>query len=416
MNKEFYRKTILDNGVRVISERMPHLRSISIGVWIIVGSRDETFDNNGISHVIEHMLFKGTESRDVTQIAQSLESVGGHLDAFTAREVSCYNAHILDEYLPLAIDILSDILLHSVIDEKELTKEKEVILREINHTKDTPDELIFEYFYKNLFPDHPLGFQISGTRENVLKFSRNALINFMRQNYTPDRMIVAAAGNVNHDELVELIQKKFNYPKRISEQSRQKFIWKQHREQIHEDNCTQTHICLGIPGYAYSDKNKYALLILHILLGGGMSSRLFQTVREANGLAYSIYTFPDFYFDTGVFGVYLATMPEQTDRAIELVKKELIQLSNGDLDLQELNRVKSQLKGNLMLSVESASSRMARLANIEIYLKDYLTLDEALDKIEIVTLDQVHAVASDLFAEEKFYLTILKPKNSTHES
>lgn len=412
MNKGFYRKTILDNGIRIISEQMPHLRSISIGVWIIVGSRDETIKNNGISHVIEHMLFKGTEIRDAKQIAQSLESVGGHLDAFTAKEVTCYSAHILDEDLPLAVDILSDILQHSVIDENELTKEKEIILREINHTKDTPDELIFEYFYKNLFPDHPLGFQISGTSENVLNFSRDDLINFMHQNYTPDRMIIAAAGNINHDQLVKLVQKKFDYSKDFGQQLRRPFAWKQHQEHIYENNCTQTHICLGTRGYAYADKKKYAFLIVHTLLGGGMSSRLFQTVREINGLAYAIYTFPDFYFDTGVFGVYLATMNEQAGRAVELVKKELIRLSQENIDSEELDRIKFQLKRNLMLGLENANSRMGRLANIEIYLHDYFTLDEALNEIESVTRDQVDEVAEELFANEHFFLTILKPKNS----
>lgn len=412
MNDGVYRKTTLDNGIRVVSERMSHVRSISIGAWIIVGSRDESTENNGISHVIEHVLFKGTESRNAIQIAQSLESVGGYLDAFTSREVCCYNAQVLDEHLPLAVDILSDILLHSVFDEHELTKEKEVILREINHVIDTPDELIFEHFFSNIFPDHPLGFPISGTPENVLKFCREDLINFIDKNYTPDRIIIAAAGNVSHERLLELIQEKFTCPNRANQQARKPVIRKEHQRQIYQNSCTQAHICLGTPGIAYADKRKYALLIAHTLLGGGMSSRLFQTIREIHGLAYAIYSFADFYFDTGIFGVYLATKKEKSDRAIELVKSELVKLSRDRIDETELNRVKSQLKGNLMLSLENANSRMGRLANMEIFLNDYYSLDDVLAGINAVTPDQVYELATTLFANEKFCLTILEPENS----
>ncbi|MBN1352195.1 insulinase family protein [candidate division KSB1 bacterium] len=412
MNDSSYRKTVLSNGLRIITERMPHLRSVSVGYWIVVGSRDETIENNGISHVIEHMLFKGTTNRTVSQIARSLESVGGNLDAFTSREISCYNAHILDEHLPLAIDVLSDILLNSVLDESELTKEKDVILREINHVIDTPDELVFENFYADIFPNHPLGYSISGTAENVSTFSRNALVDFMQQMYTSNRIVIAAAGNVDHDRLVELILEKFSLPQSAIRRQSYPIPELGHLVSIYPNHCTQAHICLGAKGCAQADKRRAALILLHLIAGGGMSSRLFQIVREVHGLAYAVYTFTDHYFDTGLFGVYLATVQANVERALDLVKSELAKLSHGELDNDELEQAKSQLKGNIMLGLESASSRMSRLANMEIYRNEYKTLDDVIAEIDSVTLAQMNDISSESFADESYCITMLTPENS----
>lgn len=411
VTKNNVNRTVLDNGVRIVSEYMPHIRSVSIGIWMLVGSRDESVANNGISHLVEHMVFKGTTNRTAVQIAESLETVGGHLDAFTSKEVTCFNAHVLDEHLELAVDVLSDIVLNPVFPEDEFQKEKSVILREINHTLETPDDLVFEHFYHDVYPAHPLGLQISGTLESVSQLSLDQVRDFVKQHYIPDRIVIAAAGNLQHTELVALIQKYFKFDAEPTPRSTVKPVWPGMAKHVYYSAGNQAHLCLGYPGMAYYDAHKYELLVLNTYLGSGMSSRLFQLVREKYGLAYSVFSFLDFFHDNGVFGVYAAVLPENVEQTVTLIQQELKRLTQNKLHDIDISRVKSQLKGNLMLGLENSSSRMGRMANMEIYLQDYVGLDQVLESIERTTLRNIRAIAAELFNQEKPILTVLATNN-----
>ncbi len=408
-----YKRTELRNGIRVITERIPYVRSISIGAWFTVGSRDETVENNGISHYIEHMMFKGTKTRKAYEIAESLESVGGQLNAFTSKELTCYYAHILDEHLPIAIDVIADILTNSIFDEAEMQKEKQVILEEINNLEETPEEMIHELFLGDLFPNHPLGFSTIGTRDNVLKFDRKAILNYLSRNYTTDRLVIAAAGNVEHAQLVKMVEEHFEDFRNSGQRTYLPPSNAVHRKRIVENGGIQAHICLGTQAYPYRNPKKFGLLVLNTLLGSGMSSRLFQNIREKYGLAYSIYSYIDFLQDTGLFGVYIGTDKEKIDDSIGLIDRELQRLMKEPVSDEELQRTKSQLKGNLMLGLESTSSRMNRLAKMEIYLQNYYTLDDTLLEIESVSAKDILDIANELFNQGRIITTILKPKINT---
>ena len=403
-----YRKSTLKNGIRVVTEYMPHVRSVSLGVWIEAGSRDETAENSGISHFIEHMLFKGTKKRNTMDIASSLEDVGGQLNAFTSKELSCYSAHILDEHLPLAIDVLSDILLHSRFRSHDIHKEKLVILNEIDHYRETPEEMVFEQFYENMFPEHPLGYLIYGTEKTISKFSRTEILNYLKNNYTQGRIVIAAAGNLVHDEFVSAIETQFSgFPEHSNFQRNVPALTPRTTKQY--DNCAQAHVCIGAKSLAYNNIKKFPLLILDTVFGSGMSSRLFQIVREQYGAAYSIYSFVDFYSDTGVFGVYVGTDPAKKKQCIELILKEFKRLRENPLKEEELHKAKSQLKGNLVLGLEGTGSRMHRLAKMELYLQDYFSVDYTLDKIDNVNIHDVQDIACELFSENSLYTTQLLP-------
>jgi predicted Zn-dependent peptidase len=406
-----YKKTVLRNGIRVITETIPHVRSISIGAWFTVGSRDETVQNNGISHYVEHMMFKGTKTRKAYEIASSLESVGGQLNAFTSKELTCYYAHMLDEHLPIAIEVIADILTSSIFDETEMQKEKQVILEEINNLEETPEEMIHELFLGDLFPKHPLGFSTIGTRDNVLRFDRNTILNYVSENYTTERLVIAAAGNVNHSELVKLVEKHFQNLQNSGYRNYLPASKPVQGKRIVENGGIQAHLCLGTQSYAYKNPKKFGLLVLNTLLGSGMSSRLFQNIREKYGLAYSIYSYIDFFQDTGLFSVYIGTDKDKIDDSIDLINKELKALMKDSVPDDELQRTKSQLKGNLMLGLESTSSRMNRLAKMEIYLQNYYSLDETLLQIESVTSRDILHIANELFEKGRIFTTVLKPKN-----
>lgn len=406
-----YKKTELANGIRVVTERIPYVRSVSIGAWLTVGSRDENTENNGISHYIEHMIFKGTETRTASQIAESLESVGGHLNAFTGKELTCYYAHILDENLPIAVEVIADILSHSVFDEHEMEKEKQVIIEELNTLEETPEEMLHDLFVEDLFPNHPLGLAVIGKRENILNFKRDHIWDYVSQNYSSERLVIAAVGNVNHPELVRLVENNFQA---LETKVRREYVLPDKPttgKNIIENGAIQAHICLGTQSYSYRNKKKFALLVLNTLLGAGMSSRLFQNIREKYGLAYSVYSFNEFLFDTGFFGVYIGTDKQKIDAVLDLINKELLDLKKVSVSDEELNRTKSQLKGNLVLALESTSSRMSRLAKMEIYLNDYFSLDNTIREIEKVTQEDIQKVATELFNENRIFTTVLKPKS-----
>jgi len=407
-----YRKTTLPNGLRVVTEHIQHVRSASIGAWIASGSRNENDKNSGISHYIEHMMFKGTETQTASDIAQSLESVGGHLNAFTSKEMTCYYAHVLDEHVVRAVEVISDFLANSLFDEGEMIKEKRVVLEELSNIEETPEELIHELFWMDLFPNHPLGYPIIGTRESIGNISRPDITDYLHRNYTADRMVLAAAGNVNHDDLVALAQERFGTVQRGTGQTCEAPVANGASKNVIENGAIQAHICVGTQAYTYRDRKKFALLVLNTLLGSGMSSRLFQNVREKYGLAYSIYSFIDFMVDTGIFGVYVGTDRENIDGALELIHKELLKLKECSVPSDELLRTKSQLKGNLMLGLEDTSSRMNRLAKMELFLGEYFSLDDTLAEIEKVTVAEIMDVAAELFDFDHMQTTILKPAES----
>lgn len=410
-----HQKTILPNGVRVVTERIPHVRSISLGLWIEVGTRDETPEENGISHFIEHMMFKGTKRRNSKEIAESLEAVGGHLNAFTGKEVTCYYAHLLDEHLPIAIDVLSDILTDSVFDPEEMNKERGVIIEEINAVDDTPEDLIHELFFNDLYPDHALGTSTLGTRETVSSFTREQLFSFTQKHYTRNRLVVSAAGNIEHDALLKLLEGRLdslssNDPRKLITPTAARSMGT-----VKEDVGAQTHICLGTRALRFNDTRKFNFLVMNTLLGGGMSSRLFQNIREKHGLAYSIYSFHDFMYDTGIFGTYIGTDPEREEQAVQLLKEELSCLRDEKVAAEELERTKNQLKGSLLLGLEGTSSRMNRLANMEIYLGRYYSLDEVVEGIDGVNANDMQTLAQELFEEEQQTLTVIRPSQEGGE-
>lgn len=404
-----FQKTVLPGGVRVVSERIPHVRSVSLGIWVEAGTRDEMPEENGISHFIEHMMFKGTARRNAAEIAESLEKVGGHLNAFTGKEVTCYYAHHLDEHLPIAIDVVTDLLTGSVFDPHELAKEKAVVIEEINAVDDTPEDLIHELFYHDLFPEHTLGTSTLGTRATVSSFTREQLLAYVRRHYTSNRIVVAAAGNVQHEELLALLQGRLDA---LPQNGARVLIAPSAQRNLHsikEDVGSQTHICLGTRALRFDDQRKFDFLTMNTLLGGGMSSRLFQNIRERHGLAYSIYSFHDFMHDTGIFGAYIGTDPAREEQAVHLLKEEIRRLRDEPVAAAELERTKNQLKGGLMLGLESTSSRMNRLAHMEIYLGRYYSLDEVLDGIAQVTSGGIQALAENLFDLEGLTLTVIRP-------
>lgn len=409
LSQTFVKKNKLENGIRIVTEKIPSVRSISIGIWFNTGSRDETKDINGLSHFIEHLMFKGTINRRAFEIAASLESVGGHLNAFTGKEFTCYYTHSLDEHLDNAIDVLADILNNSVFNEKEMEKEKQVILEELNTLEETPEELIHELFYLDLFPNNPLGYSIIGERKNIKRFQRKHVLEFVSDHYTCERMIVAAAGNLDHEKIVKLIEEKFINFKRTGNRNYVPPSQLRTGVNIIENGAIQAHACLGTQAYSYKDERKFGLLVLNTLLGAGMSSRLFQNIREKHGLAYSIYSYLDFLADTGVFSIYVGTDKQKTDDALELIEKELMRLRKHEISDSELERTKSQLKGNLMLGLESTASRMNRLAKMELYLGRHFSLDETLKNIELVSKNNVLDIANELFDQNRLFTTILKP-------
>lgn len=408
--KEIYKKTVLKNGIRVVTERIDYVRSISIGVWIDVGSRDEMGNEAGTSHFIEHMLFKGTRKRTAKEIASSLESVGGSLNAFTGREHTCYFARVLDEHTDIALDVLSDILKNPLFNPSHLEKEREVIISEIKELEDSPADLVHDLLMSTMWRENSLGRPIIGSAESVLKLTRSKLVDFMKRNYISPRVVIAASGNFKHEELVNKIKRKFRFGSDSHPASENQMLPQaESNRMVARRKTAQTHISLGVSTFPYQDKRRYATLVLSNILGGGMSSRLFQSIREKLGLVYSVYTFVDFFEDTGIFGISMGTHKKNTVRVIELVLKEIRKLKKDSLTSQELSHAKYQLKGNLLLALESTSNRMNRLARYELLLHDYVDLDETINSINRIKAKDVIEVAEEFFSSDKLSAAVLGP-------
>jgi predicted Zn-dependent peptidase len=400
--------TTLANGVRVITEVMQHVRSVSVGVWVGTGSRRETTEQNGITHFIEHMLFKGTTKRSAEEIARSVDSIGGNLDAFTAKEMVCYNTKVLDEHLPHAFDVLSDLVLHPLFRQEDIDKEKGVILEELKMEEDAPDYLVHEIFSANFWKDHPLGKPILGTKETIKRFARDSVEEYYRSTYVPRNTVVTAAGHLTHAGMVQLVRDHFeslpaaaSLPLGAAPSTHARIALRNKKA------LEQVHLCLGVPSYPLAHEDRFGCYIMNSLLGGGMSSRLFQNIRERRGLAYAVYSELNPYRDTGCLLIYAGTSIESARQVVELILKEFRQLKQEFVTDDELRRAKDHLKGSLMLSLESTSSRMSNLARQEMYFQRFFSLDELVESIEAVTAEQVQRIACRFFDQKQIALTVL---------
>jgi len=402
------RREILPNGLTVITEQMQHIRSVSIGIWIKTGSRDEDLQWNGISHFVEHMVFKGTRHRSAEDIARQVDSIGGNMDAFTAKECVCFNVKVLDEHLPIAMDVLSDLVLNPVFDSQDITRERGVILEEIKMDEDSPDYLVHEIFTQNFWKDHPLGKPILGTKDTVKKFERDPVLGFYSQRFGPGNLIISAAGNLNHDQFVELVNKHFQQMQPVKNGFHSPKPTIVPRIVMRNKKALeQVQICVGVPSHPIAHENRHASYILNTLLGGGMSSRLFQNIRERQGLAYAIYSDLNPYRDTGCLSVYAGTSRESAGKVVQCIVSEFRKLKAEPVPAEELRRSKDQLKGSLMLSLESSTSRMSNLARQEMYFERFYSMDELLEKIESVTAEQLQDLAKEFFHTESIAVTVL---------
>ena len=407
--------TTLPNGVRVISEPMPHVRSVSVGIWIASGSRRETAEQNGLSHFIEHVLFKGTTTRSAEDIARSVDSVGGNLDAFTSKELVCFNTKVLDEHLPLAFDILSDLVLRPRFHEEDIEREKGVILEEIKMEADSPDYLVHEIFSSNFWKDHPIGKPILGTPDSVRRFDSQMIRDYYRSVYEPRNLVVTAAGNLTHERLLDFAKTQFEPLSTVPaaatdlKPSTHARITLRNKKELE-----QVQLCLGVPSYPLPHEDRYSCYILNTLLGGGMSSRLFQNIRERQGLAYSVFSEISPYRDTGCLSIYAGTSLESAPKVVSSIVNEFRDLKENPVPAEELRRAKDHLKGSLMLSLESTSSRMSNLARQEIYFQRFFSLDELVDSIESVTAADIQRVSNSFFEPKHIALTVLGHLDGLH--
>lgn len=408
-------RATLSNGIRIVTEVMPYVRSVSLGVWIGSGSRVEQGAENGISHFVEHMVFKGTKHRSAEDIARSVDSVGGGLDAFTSKELVSFNTKVLDEHLPLALDILSDLVMNPLFRKDDIEKEKGVILEEIKMEADQPEFVLHEAFIGSFWKGHGLGKPILGTKETVKKFGQEMLFDYFGRIYSPQNILITAAGNLNHDELVEMIREKFEGLEEKGAAPADS-VPKPHAPIVlkKRESLEQIHITLGVPAYPLAHKLRFPLYVLNTVLGGGMSSRLFQNIREKQGLAYAVYSELNLFSDTGCFTIYAGTGVETAKQVIASTMHEIRSIKEDLITYEELRRAKDHLKGSLMLSLESTSSRMSNLARQELYFKDFLTLDEMLENIEAVNRDEVQQIAQEFFRTENVALAMLGKLGDNH--
>ena len=402
------RRTVLPNGLIVLTERMEHLRSVAMGVWIKSGSRAEEAEINGISHFVEHMVFKGTRSRSAQHIAREMDSIGGNLDAFTGKETICFNVKSLAEHVPIALDVLSDLVLNPVFASSDIERERGVILEEIKIDEDNPDILVHELFTQNFWKDHPLGKPILGTTTTVARLDQQRLLDYHFGRFNAGNMVFSAAGNLQHDEFVQAVTEKFSglHPGQPTTElpaplSSARILLR------NKKSLEQMQICLGVPSPPVADESRFATLILNTVLGGGMSSRLFQTIREERGMAYSVYSDITPYRDTGSLCVFAGTSAGKALECIDLIMAEFTKLKQEPLSEEELTRAKDQLKGNILMGLESSNSRMANLARQEIYFGHFFTSDEIIARVEGVQAEQVQRMAQQLFDPERIAVTLL---------
>ena len=397
----------LPNGVRVVMESIPFVRSVSFGIWVHNGSRHETVATNGISHFIEHMMFKGTEKRTALEIADTLDAVGGQLNAFTSKECTCYFARVLDTHFNVALDVLSDMFFNSKYDPAEIDKERNVILEEINMYEDTPEDLCVDLLQAKVFPQHSLGMNILGTPESIGSFQRTDFLDFIAEKYTPENVVIAVAGNIDQDKVMADIEAVFgSYTGKPNLAQESKPIYTPGFS-YREKDIEQVHLCLGLPGIPGGTDEAYAMACVNTILGGGMSSRLFQTIREQHGLVYSVYSYNASYVDAGMFVVYAALNPGNLQGVMELISQEIKGMFTNKITAEQLAKSKEQLKASFLLSLESAASRMNSIGRTMLMLNKIVTPDELVAKIDAVDMDAFYGICEKVFALDQMSLSLV---------
>ena len=416
------RRTTLPGGLRVITEYVPGVRSVALGVWVAAGSRDEPPSQMGSAHFLEHLLFKGTSHRDAMTISAEIESVGGDLNAFTTKEYTCYHARVLDEHLPLALDVVCDVVLNATVHDHDIESERAVILEEIAMYEDDPGDLVHDEFARAMFGNSPLGRPILGTVETITALPRSAIKKFYRRAYTPDSMVISVAGNVDHASVVRDVKKIFADRLDVdAEPAAARSVQSGGRGKratgvpvlISSRPTEQAHLMLGAPGLRRGDDRRFAVAVLSTALGGGMSSRLFQEVREKRGLAYSVYAYAQSFADTGVFGLYAGCLPSKADTVLDVCLTELDSVARAGLSAEELQRAKGQVKGSMVLGQEDPASRMTRIARAELHDEPLESIDQLLERVDAVDAAAVHDVARELLTQS-FTLAAIGPFDETH--
>jgi len=405
-----YNKTVLDNGVRIISEQLDYMRSVSLGIWVNAGSRDEDGSENGISHFIEHMSFKGTRNRSSLQIAKELDAIGGQSNAFTGKENTCFHGRVLGKHFKLFANILSDISLNSTFEPDDMELERQVILKEVSMMEDMPDDNIHVLFNRLFWVDHPIGMPILGTRETVSSIGRETIQKYINKFYVPEKILVVASGDVDHQSMVSSFEPFFESFSTEGDLNSERSTPRSSAGiSIHFKDLEQVHICLGGEAPSHASEKRFVCAILNTILGGNMSSRLFQEIRENRGLAYSIYSFLSLYVDAGLFGIYVATDQNKVNSVLETIQTEIIKIRKGELSESDLSAAKEYLTGGIYLASESADSRMMRIAKDEIIFRKYVSYEELVSRLETVTVDDVIEVARDIFREDQISLGTLGP-------
>lgn len=404
-----YEITTLENGIRVITETVNHVQFMSMGFWVGVGSRYETERQWGITHFIEHMLFKGTDKRTAEQISGAVDAVGGQLNAFTSKENTCYYIKTLTEDFPLAVDVLSDMFLNSRFDNEEIAKEREVIIEEIKMYEDTPDDLVHDLMSDNLWPNHPLGRSILGTEESIAAFDHDMLKSYVKQYYTGSNIVVSVVGNISHAQVVEAIKEVLGGIPKGAPNQYQTAGKARDGVNCYYKEIAQSQICVAMPGVAKEDDRLFPLSILNTYLGGGMSARLVKKIREEEGLAYSVYSYNGSYTDTGAFVISVGTRPENCQRVIDIILEELDDVRQNGITQEELDKSFSQLKGSLFMGLETVNSRMNKLGRSMLTYDRVITPEENVDELSKVTVEDVKALAEDMFRRENLQITVLGP-------
>ncbi len=384
-----YEKTVLSNGIRIITEKIDHYKSVSLGIWVGTGSRDENSINNGVSHFIEHMLFKGTPSRDTLLIARELDAIGGLANAFTGKEYTCFHSKVLDKDFNKLVEILSDIFLNSSFDPAEIEKEKQVVLQEISMIEDSPEEQVHELFNAQFFSSHPLGLPVLGTPETVSSFDRDGILEYMRGYYNTDRIIISAAGNIEHKDVVKAFEEKFKRLEPVKRESKKISHSPASSIVCSYKELEQINIIIGGKAPTLTSKMRFAGAILNTILGGNMSSRLFQEIREKRGLAYSIYSFISSYIDSGILGICVGSDPDEVNNVIDVINKEILKIEEGDLSEADIDEAREHLIGGILLGSENTDSRMMRIAKNEFIFGRYIEYAEVIDYLKKVTIDDI---------------------------
>mgnify|MGYP005848084341 CR=1 FL=1 len=405
--------TTLSNGVKVVSEFIPYLKSFSLGFWFNVGARDENTRNNGISHFIEHMLFKGTKTRSAKQISDEIESYGGYLNAFTSKEHTCYYGRGLSENFKKTFLVLSDMIQNPLFKDSHIKKEAGVVVDELKDIDDNPEELIFDKFEESIFNGHSLSYPIIGTEKNILSFNSNILFQYHKANYRLDNLLIAVSGAIQHEEAVALAEKYFKGKRTSSNQKRKNFVKQIVDNVFIEKEIQQVHSIIGRTTYGFNDSRRHKLKVLSTLLGDGSSSRLFQAVREKLGMTYQINTFLNSYQDVSVFGVYYSTNEKQSGRVNEIVHREFNKLRNFEVKQKELKRVKEYIKGNTLMSLENTTNRMIRLANSIYHYGKIISIEEILSKIDSVSSEEIQKLATEVLDESTLSKIVIRSKNNT---